>query len=179
MTSPPFLRSESVSLRPADEADIEFLTENINDPEIWASVKSKRPKTDSEQREYLDSVAKSDGEQFIVYADDDRVGSIGLHQLNHSWGTCEIGFWITPDEQGNGYGSAACELAVSYAFEELRIEKVTAKAFAFNEASHALLESVGFVHEATLRDHAYVSGERVDLFVYGLIGDEFEESPAD
>lgn len=178
MTSPPFLRGESVSLRPASEADIDFLTKNINDPKIWTSVESNRPKVERGQREYLKSVSESDGEQFIVYADDDRVGSIGLHQVNHSWGTCEIGFWITPDEQNNGYGSAACELAVSYAFDELRIEKVIANAFAFNEPSHALLESVGFVHEATLRDHAYVGGERVDLLVYGLLADECTTSTA-
>lgn len=176
MTPPAFIRGESVSLRPAGESDLGFLTENINDPDIWASVKSNRPKTEEAQREYLRSVAESDGEQFVVCADDDRVGSVGLHQVNHSWGTCEVGFWITPDEQDNGYGTEACELAAGYAFDELRIEKAIARTFAFNEASQALLESVGFVHEATLREHAHVGGERVDLLVYGLLADEFNGS---
>lgn len=176
MTPPVFIRGETVSLRPAGEDDLGFLTENINDPGIWTSVKSNRPKTERAQREHLESVAESGGEEFVVYASDDPVGSVGLHQVNHSWGTCEVGFWITPDEQGNGYGTAACELAVGYAFDERRIEKTIARAFAFNEASQALLESVGFVHEATLRDHAHVSGERVDLLVYGLLAEGFDGS---
>jgi RimJ/RimL family protein N-acetyltransferase len=174
MTPPVFLRGETVTLRPVEEQDAEFLQTNINDPEVWRALKRRQPISDHEEREWIQSLGDEDGANFVVYADDEPVGNIGLHEVNDQWGTAEVGFWVAPDEQGNGYGREACELVVGYGFDQLRLAKITAEAYAFNDASQGLLESVGFTHEATLRDHAFVNGERVDLLVYGLLAEEWD-----
>jgi RimJ/RimL family protein N-acetyltransferase len=174
MTPPVFLRGESVTLRPVEEQDAEFLQEHINDPEIWRSLKRRQPISDHEEREWIQSLGEEDGVSFVVYADGAPVGNIGLTDRNDQSGTAEIGFWVAPDEQGNGYGREACELVVGYGFDQLRLAKITAEAYAFNDASRGLLESVGFTHEATLREQAYVEGDRVDLIIYGLLAEEWD-----
>lgn len=174
MTAPVFLRGETVTLRPVEESDVEFLQTNINDPDIWGSLKRRQPISEHEEREWIQSLGDEAGVNFVVYADDEPVGNVGLRDVNDQWGTAEVGFWMTPDEQGNGYGREACELVVGYGFDQLRLAKITAEAYASNEASRALLESVGFTREGTLREQAYLDGERVDLLVYGLLAEEFD-----
>lgn len=174
MTPPVFLRGETVTLRPVEEQDAEFLQENINDPAIWRSIKRRQPISDHEEREWIQSLGDTDGVNFMIYTEETPVGNVGLRDRNDQWGTAEVGFWVTPDEQGNGYGTEACELVVGYGFDQLRLAKLTAEAYAFNEASRALLESVGFTHEATLRNQAFVNGERVDLTIYGLLAEEWQ-----
>lgn len=175
MTPPVFLRGETVTLRPVEEDNLEFLQENINDPEVWGSLKRRQPVSEHEEREWIQSLGDAEGVNFVVYADGEPVGNVGLRDGNDQWGTAEVGFWVTPAEQGNGYGSEACELVVGYGFDQLRLAKITAEAYAFNDASRALLESVGFTHEATLREQAFVDGERVDLTIYGLLAEEWDD----
>jgi len=175
MSEPPvFLRGETVTLRPTEEGQLEFLQANINDPEIWRSLKHRQPISEQEEREWIESLGETEDVSLVIFVDDEPVGTVGLTDVNKQWGTAEIGFWVTPDQQGNGYGSEAAELVVGYGFDQLRLEKVVAEAYAFNEASRGLLESVGFTQEGRLRDHAFVNGERADLLVYGLLATEFE-----
>ena len=43
-----------------------------------------------------------------------------------------------------------------------------------NEASKRVVEKLGFVHEGTKRDDAFVGGEYVDREVYAVLADEWE-----
>jgi RimJ/RimL family protein N-acetyltransferase len=61
-----------------------------------------------------------------------------------------------------------------YAFEERRLDKVVAEAYATNPGSRRVLEKVGFREEGVHRQEAFVGGERVDLVHFGLLAEEFE-----
>jgi RimJ/RimL family protein N-acetyltransferase len=52
---------------------------------------------------------------------------------------------------------------VRYAFEERRLHKVAASAFAPNAASRRVLEKVGLREEGVLRGENFVGGEHVDV----------------
>lgn len=65
-------------------------------------------------------------------------------------------------------------LACGYAFRERRLNKVHEGVYAVNPASARVLEKVGFQQEGTLRQHAFVDGEYVDVLYYGLLAEEFE-----
>lgn len=45
-----------------------------------------------------------------------------------------------------------------------------------NDPSRRLLEGLNFQQEGTLRRHAYVSGERVDVVVYGVLAEEWDDA---
>lgn len=64
---------------------------------------------------------------------------------------------------------------VAYAFDELHLHKVTASAYASNEASRALFESVGFTHEGVGREDAFLGGRYHDTHYYGLLVDEWPQ----
>ncbi len=92
--------------------------------------------------------------------------------IDEQFGTAEVGYFFAPDAWGNGYATAAVERVVDYAFEELRLHRVHARVFAFNEGSARVLEKVGFEREGVLREAAYMHGEYVDELRYGLLEPE-------
>lgn len=169
-----FLRGETVTLRPIETDDAEFLAETINHPDVWPTLGAYEPLNHHQEREWIESLGESDDVHLLICAENDPVGTVGLNEINDVWGTAELGYYVHPDAQGNGYASDAAERLVRYAFEAHRLAKVYANVYAGNDASQGVLESVGFQREGVFRDHAHVRGERVDVYRYGLLAEEFE-----
>jgi RimJ/RimL family protein N-acetyltransferase len=51
---------------------------------------------------------------------------------------------------------------------------VTANAFAANDASRTMLESIGFVEEGVGREDAFFDGEYHDTHYFGVLEDEWD-----
>lgn len=174
MPGPIFLRGEEVTLHPVGDDDVEFLQELVNHPDVWPNLFHTGPKTEAEEREFVESMGESDDVHLLICPDDDPVGILGLNGLNEVWGLAELGYMLVPEAHGNGYATDAARRLVRYAFEDRRLHKVKANAYAHNAASRRVLEKVGFEQEGVFRDHAYVRGEYVDVYRYGLLAEEFE-----
>jgi RimJ/RimL family protein N-acetyltransferase len=174
MPGPVFLRGEAVTLRPFAEEDVDFVTELINDPRVWGSLASYRPKTESQEREWIENVGDGEGVHLLICADDQPVGTIGLSDVDETWGVAELGYMVSPDSQGHGYATDASRRLVRYAFGDLRLHKITANAYENNSASQRVLEKVGFQEEGQFRKHAYVRGEYLDVLRYGLLDSEVD-----
>lgn len=74
----------------------------------------------------------------------------------------------------NGIEDAVRSLA-GYAFDERRLHRVAADVYAPNDASKRVLEKVGFEREGVRRSHAFVEGEHVDVYEYGLLESTWRE----
>ena len=172
MPGPAFLRGESVTLRPVDEDDLAFAQRVINHPDVRRGVGAFAPKTSEHEREWYESQDENEP-SLMVYAADEPVGIAGLHVEPFPWGYAEVGYMIHPDHWGNGYATDAVRCLVRYGFDERRLNKVGADVYASNEGSQRVLEKVGFEREGVRRDHAFVEGEHVDLYEYGLLADEW------
>lgn len=168
-----FREGETVELRTIEDEDVEFLQELVNDPRVRSGLGNTDPVTMEEEREWVESLAERDDYHFLVVADGIPVGVVGLNQVNDVWGVAEAGYFLDPDHWGNGYATDALQTLCGFAFEERRLEKVTAKAYETNPASRRVIEKVGFTEEGVLRDEAFLDGERVDVHAYGLLADEW------
>lgn len=173
MPGPVFLRGEAVTLHAYKDADVEYLQELINHPDVWPSLSSIEPISESEEREWIENVGESDGVHLLICADGEPVGNVGLNRINETWGLAELGYMIDPEAQGNGYASDAGRRLVRYGFEDRRLHKIKANAFGTNAASQRVLEKIGFEKEGIFEEHAYVRGEYVDLYRYGLLAEDF------
>ncbi|WP_225333712.1 GNAT family N-acetyltransferase [Halomicrobium urmianum] len=169
-----FLRGDAVTLHPVDEDDLPFLRDLMNEPRVRESVGSYRPFTTADEREWYEGLDEADL-SFVVRADGDRVGTVGLVLDDHPWGLAELGYSIHPDHWDCGYATDAARAVVRHGFEERRLNKVVADAFATNEGSQRVLEKVGFEQEGRRRSHAFVDGEYVDLLEFGLLVDEWRK----
>lgn len=171
MPGPVFLRGERVTLHPIEPDDAPFLAEVLNDPRVRQGISHVQPMSEAAERDWVESLDpdESSDVNLLICADDEPVGTIGLGDVVDHWGVAELGYMIDPDAWDNGYATDAVGAIVDYGFDELRLAKVRASAFAWNDASIRVLEKAGFTHEGSLRDHALVDGERVDLEVFGLL----------
>jgi ribosomal-protein-alanine N-acetyltransferase len=172
MPGPVFLRGEDVTLHPHGEEDVQFLQRLINDPDVWPSLASFEPVTESEEREWIEN-NDEDGVTLLICVGDEPVGNIGLNGINEAWGLAELGYMIAPEAQGNGYATDAARRIVRYGFEDRRLHKIIANAYETNSASQRVLEKLGFQQEGVLRDQAYVRGEYLDVIRYGLLAEAY------
>jgi ribosomal-protein-alanine N-acetyltransferase len=170
MPGPIFLASERNTLRSIEREDIPFLQRHFNDPAIWRSLDRHAPINESKMTEWFERLSEDDDRvALLVCADETPVGYISLRFINECWGNASISYWVSPDEQGQGYGTEAVETIVAYAFEQRRQHKLLAHVFKFNEVSIHLLETVGFEREGVHADEVFVDGAFCDLYSYGLL----------
>lgn len=169
MPGPVFIPGDTVDLHTIEEADLEFLQRNVNDPRVWRRIGSADPVNAQQEREFFEEVVGGDGGvHLLVCADGEPVGTVGLNDLEGR-GAPELGYWVAPDHHRQGYATAAADLLVGYGFDQLGVHRIEARAFDFNEASQTVLERVGFTHEGTSREAAFVDGEYRDALWYGIL----------
>lgn len=100
------------------------------------------------------------------------VGATGFGVPNRDNGI-EIGYWLRQDMQGHGIMTRCVEAMVSMLFTEVGIRRITIRAATKNLTSRGIPERLGFKHEGTLRDAAFLKGEYLDLEVYSMIDHEW------
>ena len=174
MPGPVFIDGDQVTLRTIEEEDLPYLQEQVNDPTVWRAIGRRDPVNAEQERDFFDDVVCDDGSvQLLVCAGDDPVGTVGFHLDPGAARTAELGYWIAPDEHGNGYGSEAADLLTTYGFEQRGCHRIEARVFEFNDASQALLESIGFEREGRKRDAKFIDGEYQDMLWYGVLAEEW------
>ena len=170
-----FVEGDRVSLHPVEEEDLEFVTEGVNHPHVRALVGQWFPTPLARERRYFEEMnERTDAVQVLVTAEGERVGVVELYPIDRETGVADLAVWIHPDSRRSGFAREAVELVVDYAFSELRIHKVTANAYAANDASRRMLESVGFVEEGVGREDSFFDGAYHDTHYFGVLEDEWD-----
>lgn len=182
MPGPIFLEGETITLRPAEEADIEFIQRCMNDPRVWRAALDINPMNRKQGSEFFERViSDADGVQCLVCDGAEPLGVISLTGSQYGPDetvrsrAAELAYWLAPEHHGQGYGSDAAARMIQYAFEDRNLRRVSARSGSFNDASINLLESLGFEHEGTLRQAAWFRGEYHDIYWYGLLREEWQE----
>lgn len=177
MPGPPFIEGETVTLRTIEEEDLDFLQRQVNDPQIRRAIGNPTPVNGPQEKEgFFEEVVSEDGStDLLITVDGERVGITGLTDGNGVVESAELGYWLAPEYHEQGYGSEAAELLVDYGFKQRGFHRIEAFAFAFNAASQALLESLGFTQEGLQREAGFVDGEYRDVCWYGLLAEEWDE----
>ena len=75
---------------------------------------------------------------------------------------------------GKGYGNEATRLALGFAFNELNLHRVQLTVFDYNSRAIHLYEKLGFQQEGIYREFLQRDGRRFDMYLYGLLGHEWE-----
>jgi len=175
MPGPVFLRGDDVALHTVSEDDYAFLQRNWNDPAVRPGFGGATVMHGEAVADHVEGLAESDeGEIFLVCADGDPVGEGFLFDLDSQRGRVELGYWVAPDAQGQGYATETAELLVEYAFTERRLNKVVARVLAFNDGSRRVLETVGFEHAGRFREDFYFDGEYHDADLYDLLAAKWD-----
>lgn len=171
-----FIEGEKINLRTVEEEDLEFIRETFNIPEVRKHLSHRGPQNLNQERTFFEEVISGDeATNLAISRNEEMIGLISLTEQKEE-GVKEIGLWIHPDHHGNGYGTEASKVMVSYAFNELRIHKIIAKAMESNPGSQRIWEKLGFQREGELRENTFRNGSYEDVYLYGVIEDEWLSS---
>lgn len=158
-----------VYLRPITDSEED--TNNIirwrNSDEVRPYFIYQKPFTVEGHMHWLkNEIFAGKGFQFIVckVEDDKPIGCSYLRDYDSYSRKAEYGFFIgEAKEKGKGIGTEMLKLTMDFAYQELKIHKLFARAFANNPASiHSFLKN-GFEQEAYLKDEEFVNGEYRDV----------------
>ena len=105
------------------------------------------------------------------------IGTVGLDEIEWPNRVASLGIAIgCPADWGKGYGTEAANLLIGYAFYELNLFRLQLTVFAFNSRAIALYEKLRFQREGTFRQFMERDGTRHDMYLYGLLREEWEDS---
>ena len=113
--------------------------------------------------------------QFIVcMKDSDRtVGCTYLRDIDTENSKAEYGVFLGEEDiRGMGIGKEVLKLTVKYAFDNLKLHRVYARAKEDNKPSVNCFLSCGFTKEAVLRDSMFSDGEYVNVVILGILNND-------
>ena len=177
----PTLDGERVRLRPLSERDVPALVAVFGDPVVTRYWSTPALRDEAAAAELLAQIQTRARERFSFQwgiarrSDDELLGTCSLYRLDFENRRSEVGFALGQAHWGRGYGSEAVRLAVAYAFDVLRFERLEADVDPRNAASLRSLERLGFSREGYLRERYHVNGEAQDSVLLGLLRREWQQ----
>jgi RimJ/RimL family protein N-acetyltransferase len=155
----PVLEGANLRLEPLNEAHLPGLEEIAFDERIWRYMLTV-VKTPDELRGWMDSAlqAKAAGSAMpwvtVLKAENRVIGSTRFLDLDLKHRTVEIGHtWLSPKFHGACLNPEAKLLQLTYAFEELKMNRVALKTHHENLQSQAAMRKMGAIEEGTFRNH--------------------------
>lgn len=98
------------------------------------------------------------------------VGDVSLfHIFRGPLQSCLIGYSVDKEFNGRGFAAEAVSLAVSYAFDELKLHRVEAGAMPRNTGSMRVLEKAGFHKEGIAQKQVKINGTWEDHQIFAVI----------
>lgn len=113
---------------------------------------------------------------FAVRLDNTIIGVAGFDDIieENKVATLFIGLG-NKNERRKGYGSEAMKLLLEYGFNDLSFHRIQLNVLEFNVGAIFLYEKFGFKKEGIFREFVLRDGKRYNLFLYGLLRDEWNK----
>lgn len=104
------------------------------------------------------------------------LGGIWLVYTDRRVPAMGIGYWVRASAQGHGYVTEAVTLLCKLAFGTFKAQRVSIQCEAANTRSANIPRRLGFVHEATLRNHSRnTMGELTDTLIFALTHEDYDQ----
>ncbi len=151
-TSPVFLETDRLRLRPFTAADAPHLLALDNDPEVMRYINGGRPVGADDIRERSLPRLLHDhpctGTRGFWAAEEKAAGTfLGWFELrplaDHDPAVVELGYRLNRASWGRGYATEGARALIRKGFTDLGAERVTANTMAVNAASRRVMEKAG------------------------------------
>jgi ribosomal-protein-alanine N-acetyltransferase len=171
------VRGPNVTLRLPAESDAPALFELASDPEVtrWFSW---GPYTEPSQaldwvRRNVDERESGERLSLATVRGGEVLGIIELNELSVRDRRAMMGVWLGRRAWGTGVNGEAQVLLLALSFSVLGLRRVGAYANVDNARSDRALRKAGYVPEGRLRRWHRHGDAELDVFVYGVLAEEF------
>ena len=175
------LEDDFVLLRPLEEHDLEYLLPYaLQEPDLW-TFSLKNPAGEEGMKQYIADSLKAKNESkeypFIVWdkASKQYAGSTRFYDIQLQNQTLQLGYtWYGKAFHGTGLNKRCKYLLLSFAFEDMGMERVEFRADANNERSIAAMKSIGCTVEGILRSNVPTfAGNRRNSIILSILKKEW------
>ena len=177
----PTLHTERLSLRAMHPIDAEDMFDYARRPEVTKYLLWREHEDIYFTRDYLSYIGRryalGDFYDWAVIDRESRrmIGTCGFTRIDTANNSAEIGYVLNPDFHRRGFGSEAVRRILKFGFEELGLNRIEARFMQGNEASLALMKSVGMTFEGYMRDLVFVKGSYRTVGVSSILRSEYEK----
>ena len=175
----PVLTGEHCALRELQADDAQPLVSILTAPEVTRFMSP--PPTTVEQFAWFIEWSRREREAgrylafaLIPHAHASPVGLLQLRQLEPEFRTAEWGVAMAPQYWGAGLFLDAARLLLDFAFTQLRVHRLEARAALANGRSQAAMRKLGAVQEGVLRRSLTTGdGQRLDQVLWSLLDEDW------
>jgi RimJ/RimL family protein N-acetyltransferase len=180
----PVLTGEHCALRELQVADAPLLVPVLTDPEVTRFM-SPPPATVERFAWFIEwSRREREAGRYLAFAlvphaQAAPVGVLQLRQLEPEFRTAEWGVAMAPQYWGAGLFLDAARLLLDFAFTELGVHRLEARAALANSRSQAAMRKLGAVQEGVLRRSLTTAdGQRLDQVLWSLLDEDWRQLTA-
>jgi len=169
------MKSNTIKLRALEPKDIDFLMQIENDSDLWYLSHTQQPFSKKILQEYIAQADRDiyEAKQFRfaieTIAEGKLVGFIDLFDFDPKNKRAGVGIIIHQPVQQKGYGQAALQAVIQYAFNILYLHQLYANIAVSNLPSQQLFEKNGFQLAGTKKDWNFNGVSFEDELFYQLI----------
>lgn len=142
-----------IRLRPYKLSDSQYILNWVSDEFTftkWCAGKFTYPLTKEQLNEYYRNYEKDDNAWLMTALNEEGipVGHFLMRMADYQNESIHLGFIIIDTQiRGQGYGKEMVALAIKYAFDILKVNRVTLGVFDNNLAAHYCYKAAGLVDE--------------------------------
>ena len=153
--------------------DLKALLLHANNPKIAANLRDQfpHPYTRRDGIDFLEYAQMQEPESsFAIEYGGGAVGGVGfLLGRDIARISAEMGYWLAEEFWGSGFATRAVSEMSDWAFDNYKLSRVFAMAFAHNAASIRVLEKAGFEREGVMRRSAIKNGVILDQILFAKV----------
>ena len=169
-----------VELVAVERGDLPALKKWRNTPEFRKYFRAFREINDAMQDAWFENIVVNDPStlMFAVRKRDDGtlIGCCGLAYINWVHRHADLSLYIGWEDayiDDKGYAEEACKLLLSYAFNEICLNKVWTEIYEFDHQKNSLYGQLGFKQDGMLRQNYFYDGRWWDSRILSLLASEY------
>ena len=170
------LKGKKVILRPIRLSDAERVVKWFNDPEFNRFMLVRHISL-KEEFKWIRGVSKNKDTDLVLAIEvaGKHIGSVGLHQINHTHHNATFGLMIGDKSFWNqGYGTDAACVMVDYGFRKLKLHRIELEVYEYNPRAIKVYKRIGFKLEGKKREKTLHQGKYYDALHMGLLDREWK-----
>ena len=175
----PVLTSNHVTLRELRASDAPSLFSLLTTEEVSRFISPPPTTVDGFERFIAWTLRQRQAGSYVCFAvtidsTDTAIGIFQIRELESGFGAAEWGFAIGSAYWGTGVFFEGAKLMVKFAFEEVGVHRLEARAAVRNGRGNGALKKIGAVQEGLLRKSFQKNGEYLDQALWTILDEDWK-----
>lgn len=171
------LRGKRVNFCKITINDLTTLQKWRNSSEIWPYNTQYVLLNMINQQQWYKQITQKNSDRIMFMVTDKMgkpIGVCGLIHINLKAKIASVAIIIGEKKyQSKGFGTEILQMLLDYGFNQIRIHRIEAEIFAYNQVSAKLFKKLNFKQEVILRDSLWRNGKWWDILILSILQNEY------